>query len=758
MRILRSTSSRSRAAAGILQRVWRANMQRKGLIRLVQRFFATGIEEKSKISIPTQDRVACKKLIAFFNSPTLLNSTHAMLRRICFLSSRVHGGCVIDFRSGDLNSARLFVTAYAINAHISRVGILCNPIDITLIKSARALLGDFNELVRMIMITTTTIQTPAAVVVVSSSFCKIPKDLLIHFNSGVVKFNETYMLWEKSDHRSSWNKIIYTLVSLYFTYFCQSVDASARLAVKDHIDQRRAGLMQVFGHGTLAKFDADLSAGRFGLPPITDPEALETLASDPRFFLMKRLEKMILVQEIITDVNFKTSLDFMKESPYYVYSNLSRNSSLYWSTLYLDLTSSPPSFEMLWQCLLAFKEQLHGMVADEGRKAWVDAATTTITAINNNNASLVEGGGKSWEGCVSVLRRIVDVIQKIQMPVRDRETASGWSAFQTIDSAEVLIEALQFVSTCLKRSEIDAHNVKILLISHALSQNGVKYITEKFNGMLESGILTMERTKLWVAAALKNYMATAAYNESNIRPLAPGGVGIVLYIGLHVLLFRRKLLNHEKEFPEILIFDVWRICSLQRKMRIDAAALCTLSRLRAVLIELRLLDTADGKLVMERVVEIFKSIEYGTRGLDDNSDVFLMPDSDESVFNRIKVELAALLPQDHHHHDNNNNNNNNNIASRLLECMDTGSAIFRNTLNRLANLVKLAISSGGVVMMMVHDEEHEDYFQLFALFFASRVKKNIKAAFKIFETMRSIYTATPSLMGPLIESEVAKLM
>lgn len=716
---LRSTSiARSlAAAAGVLQKAWRVNLRRNELIRLVRRFLSTGIEEKSTTYVPAHDRVACGKLVAFFNSPAVLNSAKAMLDRICFLSSRVHGACVVDFRSKDLGDyTQAFVTAYAINTHLSRVGILCNPIDITVIKSARVVLVGFNQIVQLI-------QT-------LRFFCKIPKDLLIQFNTDLVRFNETYTLWEKNDHRSTWNKIMFTLVSLYFSYFCQTnTDPSARLVIKTHINQRRAGLVQSFGQGTLAKFDADLGAGRFGLPPIADTDALEALASDPRFFITRQLEKMFLVQEIIADVNFKTSLDSMKESPCCVYWTLSKNNGLYWSTLYLDLTSYPPSFAMVWQCLLTFKEQLKGIVVDAGRKVWVE-----------EEAAIDDGRKRGWTECVDALRRIVDVIQKVQMPVKDKETASGWSVFQTIETPEVLVEALQFVCKCLKTSEIDAHNVKILLISNALSQNGVKYITGKFNDLLGSGMITMERTKPWIAAAVKHYMATATYEESNIRPLTLGGVGIVLYLGLHALLFRRKLLNHEKEFPEILVFDVWRICSLQRKMRIDAAALCTIARLNAALIELHLHDTDNGKLVMERVIQLFKSIEYGTRGLDDNSDVFLLPDSDESVFSRIKVELAAVMLPEH-------------IASRLLECMDTGSAIFKNTLNRLANLVRLAIATGGGGVVM-HEEEPDS--PLFA-YFASRVKKNIRITCKIFETMRSIHAATTSV-GPLIESEVAKLM
>ena len=101
---------------------------------------------------------------------------------------------------------------------------------------------------------------------------------------------------------------------------------------------------------------------------------------------------------------------------------------------------------------------------------------------------------------------------------------------------------------------------------------------------------------------------------ANLRPrLTDLGIKTILFVGLKQLLFSPKLLNSEHDFPETYLFDVWRLCSLQRKLRIDAAALCIVAQLRQMLTDFRLAETENGRLALERVVRIFLVMDYGTR-------------------------------------------------------------------------------------------------------------------------------------------------
>jgi hypothetical protein len=79
------------------------------------------------------------------------------------------------------------------------------------------------------------------------------------------------------------------------------------------------------------------------------------------------------------------------------------------------------------------------------------------------------------------------------------------------------------------------------------------------------------------------------------------------------LLFWVKLLHNEHDFPETFLFDVWRLCSLQRKMRVDALALCVIAGLKRLLTDSNLMETENGKLAFQRVNQIFLAVDYGTR-------------------------------------------------------------------------------------------------------------------------------------------------
>ena len=79
------------------------------------------------------------------------------------------------------------------------------------------------------------------------------------------------------------------------------------------------------------------------------------------------------------------------------------------------------------------------------------------------------------------------------------------------------------------------------------------------------------------------------------------------------LIFPLKLLNHEQDFPETFLLDVWRMCSLQRKMRVDAAALAMVVSLKHALAEMQLAQTESGQSALRLVVHLFLSLDYGIR-------------------------------------------------------------------------------------------------------------------------------------------------
>ena len=74
----------------------------------------------------------------------------------------------------------------------------------------------------------------------------------------------------------------------------------------------------------------------------------------------------------------------------------------------------------------------------------------------------------------------------------------------------------------------------------------------------------------------------------------------ILHKGLEQLLFGETLLHNEHDYPETYLLDTWRLASLQRKFRVDAAALATVSYLKGI---------SHG--LSERVIPVFMTTKYG---------------------------------------------------------------------------------------------------------------------------------------------------
>ena len=125
----------------------------------------------------------------------------------------------------------------------------------------------------------------------------------------------------------------------------------------------------------------------------------------------------------------------------------------------------------------------------------------------------------------------------------------------------------------------------------------------------------------WIASSVEACVAANANTLRDLRPLNSLGMKEVFWTGLRQLLFGPKLLNNEHDLPETYLWDVWRLCSLQRKLRIDASALCWITGLTRELCARTLWDTDNGRLALELAARLFLSVDYGTRV---NFDSFLL--------------------------------------------------------------------------------------------------------------------------------------
>jgi hypothetical protein len=87
----------------------------------------------------------------------------------------------------------------------------------------------------------------------------------------------------------------------------------------------------------------------------------------------------------------------------------------------------------------------------------------------------------------------------------------------------------------------------------------------------------------------------------------------VLYYGFKQILFSPMVNNNECDLPETLLFDTWALCSLQRKFRVDVAALCTAMHVQWLLGSFSLETSAIRDKAIQCVIRNFLAVSYGER-------------------------------------------------------------------------------------------------------------------------------------------------
>jgi hypothetical protein len=137
-------------------------------------------------------------------------------------------------------------------------------------------------------------------------------------------------------------------------------------------------------------------------------------------------------------VNYKQDWNVLNESPIHVHVTMASSDGMHWNRIQIDLLSFPQIFTALHATFSDFK-RLMLRVVDDGRESWVNECVDTRT---------LQGTG--WDGCVAMIRAVMSVVRRIQMPVRRKEADAGWKALGAIDSPGSMMDAVKFAYHCLK--------------------------------------------------------------------------------------------------------------------------------------------------------------------------------------------------------------------------------------------------------------------------------------------------------------------
>jgi hypothetical protein len=532
------------------------------------------------------------------------------VERICAMARMVHDAPLVRFQP---QYVRVFLVMFLVRYHPSKVLCSVDEQERLLVRLAKGILDDFAEIVCIIQTT--------------KSFFKVPADLCRRFCANLDHYFVFFTKWERESRQPALTQLLSCLVSLYFAFFNHPRDtAAAREVLVNQIHQLRTRALGFYGRGIMDQFDAKLKLGKFGLPPF-DPEQFQVLESDPTFFVLNRMEQIQLVQELLLDVNYRSTEEALNWVPLHVYVGSMKATGSNWSGVMLDLMSESPVFDLFIEHYKEIRGRIMNLIP-EALKPWAQ-----VNLVDPRRIPL------DLSRCVVLVRVMRELMRKVQMPIRTKELDAQWEALgDTEPSPESVVGALKIVLRTVWVTELDYYNLRVVKVRRVMHDHGIVYIEQRFQEILQGGVITMERTLAWVSAAFRAGLASGAVGHSEIWPMTTTmGVVKVLYVGFDTLVFGAELLNNERDFPETLLLDVWRLCSLQRKIRVDVIALGMLfdaSRLVA--------RWPDGQDTLRKTAKLLLELEYGVRGMNDDG---LHCVGGKSFAERIKEEIPML--EDH---------------------------------------------------------------------------------------------------------------
>ncbi len=524
--------------------------------------------------------------------------TNDALGWIFSMSSGVYGAIFME-RSPDL--ARAFLSAYAIHFFLGDMVQVISESEVRLLSSARLVLEEFDSISRIMKDT--------------KFFLNIPPLLAKTFSSDMIKYVTEFRSWESDSKLPFWSRARSALVEFYLSYFRHSKRSNDLLEeIYSKIQYLRERCIMFCGQDCIDVFDAELLGGKFGMPPLRTQD-LPRLVRDQQFFLVKDILHLEVTFNALIDAGFRLSLEHNNESPIFANVDFLRKDSGSWNEIIIELSASPPSYNLIGVVLVDMKTRILRF-SSESSADWIKEKIKP------------EYRPSKFQECVCDIRSVVEVLSKLQMPVRDGATAAEWGVLQRIETVHELMRAFAFAYRLLKMVEIDFDNMNLLLHGGNLQREAVTFFGNTYNMFLEKGLITMDRTKVvccgyfiavftlrifssqeWISASLK----TCWEKDSIVtKPLTSCSLQRVLYYGFRNIIFSEKFINNETDLPETLLFSVWRLCALQRKFRVDIAALCTLSQIQWMLVNLGLIDCRDQ--AMQCILRNFMSLEcYGKR-------------------------------------------------------------------------------------------------------------------------------------------------
>ena len=541
-------------AAAIVKRFWN-NSRDATTSRAVKRFAATG---------PNGDRVqsiSFDSLVVMLREKPVIDATRTCLQRIHMLTTFRHGSPSKALAPENVN-VRVFLAGYMVAYRPTHVFESMGTLEQALCDAAKPLLAAFERIWRLLLS--------------GKSFSEVPHQLTRNFPTLLFEYLKRFKAWKVPDEAKLTCRIKHALIALYQAHEHlppdEPEDSKLNVEFRTQIERLRTKLQQIAGADALRAFD-------------------EERAKDPMFAaggggggngggagsayaaLPGRMTNEQLAHELLLDPKFQLdeSGGCSVENPAFHRIRESFHRA-FWDSLVDDLKLDAPCYVRVLRVLSEIRD---GVADIAGGRAAADISEVIDLDFIKHQA---EAGLYGWDSCRKLFACVVAVIQSVQLPKRDSETANKWRELNAeMDGVDMegrpraLCHGLEFLLDRVNAMRIDAANSRLRLISPVVKDHGVEYERDKFQTKLQDGTYTLERTTQWIYATIRREVES---NDGLQQQIANGAASAFLHIhsAAMLALVTDPVTIKGDMCPETLLFDVFRLGSYQHEFRQQTTA------------------------------------------------------------------------------------------------------------------------------------------------------------------------------------------
>jgi hypothetical protein len=490
--------------------------------------------------------VSFDKLVPFLREKATVSRTKACLERFHRLSNLVHKTTMSSSENPERINVRIFVAAFMIVAHPKRVFERIGTLEGKLLESAKKVLDIFEKITRSTM-----------------PMHRLHPELTRSLPVALFAYLRDFRAWKAPDEAKLVVRIKHALVALLMARERlppdEPEDSQIKTEFRTQIRRLRDKVQQIAGPEALAKFDEEQGVARVDMA-VESSAGSGSLREQAAAVISDRMTNEQLAHELLLDPTFQLS-DRGTESDSAARVRKSFHQA-FWDTLALDIGKS------------IYVRVINVLI--EVRNGIVDVASAAVATSCAEVLDLeliqqqIDAGMCNWDSCAGLIASVVALIRRAQSPRRDTETAERWAALQEEMSVAtddlrpvVLCHGLEFLLDRVNALRIDAANTRLRFLAPVLRDHGVDYERGKFQGKLDAGTLTLERTQAWLRAH-----TGTSHNDIFVNAF------------LDLVVCNEPL--RKEASPETLLMDVTRICAFQEEFVHVARSAALVARIVSV--------------------------------------------------------------------------------------------------------------------------------------------------------------------------------